>query len=63
VPITVTFRVIGTEEEGSATLAAAPVEDPAFSEALMKRTPPGHYMLFILNGSGVPSVAKIAQVR
>ena len=24
--------------------------------------PPGHYMLFILNGSGVPSVAKIVQV-
>jgi hypothetical protein len=27
------------------------------------RTPPGHYMLFILNGSGVPSVAKIVQIR
>ena len=25
-------------------------------------TPPGHYMLFILNGSGVPSVARIIQV-
>lgn len=25
-------------------------------------TPPGHYMLFILNGSGVPSVATIIQV-
>jgi hypothetical protein len=25
-------------------------------------TPPGHYMLFILNGSGVPSVAKIIQI-
>lgn len=25
--------------------------------------PPGHYMLFILNGSGVPSVAKIVQLR
>jgi hypothetical protein len=24
--------------------------------------PPGHYMLFILNGNGVPSVAKIIQV-
>ena len=24
--------------------------------------PPGHYLLFILNGSGVPSVAKIVQV-
>jgi hypothetical protein len=28
-----------------------------------KHTPPGHYMLFILNGSGVPSVAKIVQVK
>ena len=27
------------------------------------RTPPGHYMLFILDASGVPSVAKIVQVR
>jgi hypothetical protein len=26
------------------------------------RVPPGHYMLFILNGDGVPSVAKIVQV-
>jgi hypothetical protein len=25
--------------------------------------PPGHYMLFILNGSGVPSVAKIVRVQ
>ncbi len=28
-----------------------------------KRTPPGHYMLFILNGAGVPSVAKIVQIK
>ena len=27
-----------------------------------KRTPPGHYMLFILNGAGVPSVARIIQI-
>ncbi len=26
------------------------------------RTPPGHYMLFILNGSGVPSVARIVRI-
>ena len=26
------------------------------------RTPPGHYMLFILDGNGVPSVAKIVRV-
>ena len=27
------------------------------------RAPPGHYMLFILNGSDVPSVAKIIRIR
>lgn len=26
------------------------------------KTPPGHYMLFILNGKGVPSVARIVKV-
>ena len=26
------------------------------------RLPPGHYMLFILNGAGVPSVATIVRV-
>jgi hypothetical protein len=25
--------------------------------------PPGHYMLFVLNGNGVPSVAKIVQIN
>jgi hypothetical protein len=25
-------------------------------------TPPGHYMMFILNGNGVPSIAKIVQI-
>jgi galactose oxidase len=28
-----------------------------------KQTPPGHYMLFILNGTDVPSKAKIIRVR
>ncbi len=28
-----------------------------------RRTPPGHYMLFVLNGAGVPSVAKIIQIK
>jgi hypothetical protein len=26
------------------------------------RTPPGHYMLFILNDAGVPSVARIIRI-
>ena len=25
-------------------------------------TPPGHYLLFILNSAGVPSVAKIVRI-
>ena len=28
-----------------------------------RETPPGHYMLFILNAAGVPSVAKIIQIK
>jgi hypothetical protein len=27
------------------------------------QAPPGHYMLFILNAQGVPSVAKIIQLQ
>ena len=27
------------------------------------RTPPGHYMLFIVDGNGVPLVARIVRVR
>ena len=27
------------------------------------RTPPGHYLLFLVNASGVPSVGKIVQVK
>jgi hypothetical protein len=30
--------------------------------ASRNRTPPGHYLLFVLNGDGVPSVGKIVQV-
>jgi galactose oxidase len=40
-------------------------EEGALSIALPgnpNRTPPGHYLLFILNGSGVPSVGRIIQV-
>jgi len=31
--------------------------------ASRNRTPPGHYMLFILNTNGVPSVASIVQLQ
>jgi hypothetical protein len=27
------------------------------------RAPPGHYMLFIVNGSGTPSLAKVVQIN
>jgi len=36
VPITVGYRVLGTEEEGSTTVPAAPAEDPAFSDVLIE---------------------------
>ena len=48
------------------------ISRPAFSQATgglnvtapssLNTTPPGYYMLFILNSSGVPSVAKIVQI-
>jgi hypothetical protein len=47
VPITVTYRVVGTEEEGSATLPAAPAEDPAFSEALVETRRRGTLEIFL----------------
>lgn len=47
VPITVTYRVIGTEEEGSATLTAAPAEDPAFSEALIETRQRGTVEIYL----------------
>jgi hypothetical protein len=27
------------------------------------RVPPGHYMEFIINGTGVPSIARIVQIK
>ncbi len=47
VPITVTYRVVGTEEEGSASLAAAPAEDPAFSEAMVETRRRGTLEIFL----------------
>src|SRR5205814_8673957 len=42
-----------TRETGSLTVSAP---------ASRNRTPPGYYMLFILDGSGVPSVARILRM-
>jgi hypothetical protein len=46
-------RLSFTREAGALTIAAP---------ANRNRTPPGHYMLFLLDGNGVPSVAKIVRV-
>jgi hypothetical protein len=45
-----------TFQAGSGTLT---VHAPANGNL----TPPGHYMLFILDGNGVPSVAKILRIQ
>ena len=41
---------------GGGSLTVSGPSDP-------NRTPPGHYMLFVVNGSGVPSVAKIVKIN
>jgi hypothetical protein len=46
-PITVTYRVVGTEEEGSASLTAAPAEDPAFSEAMIETRERGTVEIYL----------------
>ena len=38
-------------------------DPPRISTTLTDATPPGPYMLFLLNGNGVPSVAKIMLVN
>jgi galactose oxidase len=45
-PLTVTYRVDGTEEEGTADLAAAPDMDPAFSEQVIEVRTKGAVQLF-----------------
>jgi hypothetical protein len=44
-----------TFTQGAGTLNVTAPSDPNLA-------PPGHYMLFILNGQGVPSVARIVQI-
>ena len=46
VPVSVTYRVVGTEEEGTVTIAAAPADDPAFSESLIETRQRGTVELF-----------------
>ena len=48
------FQWLSFTRDGEALTIAGPTSP--------NQTPPGHYMLFILNGNGVPSVAKIVRI-
>jgi hypothetical protein len=47
VPVSVTYRVLGSEEDGAANLSGAPAEDPAFSEQLIETRTRGAVQLFL----------------
>ncbi|MGH7525406.1 MAG: galactose oxidase-like domain-containing protein [Gemmatimonadales bacterium] len=49
------FQTLGFTADASGLTVTAPTN--------RKRTPPGHYLLFILNGSEVPSIARIVRVK
>jgi galactose oxidase len=55
VPISVTYRVGGTSEEGTVEVPAAPPDDPAVSEQLMKARTNGTVQIFL---DGKPLVAR-----
>jgi galactose oxidase len=55
VPITVTFRVAGGNEEGVVEVPAAPPIDPAVSEAFLETRNPGTVQIFL---NGKPLVAR-----
>lgn len=52
VPITVTYRVAGSSEEGTAKVPAAPSEDPAVSEQSIETRTTGTVQIF-LNGTAL----------
>jgi hypothetical protein len=54
VPITITYRVLESAEEGEASLAAAPPADPAFSERLIETRTRGSVQIF-LDGKPIAS--------
>jgi len=54
VPIGVTYRVLGSEEDGAATLSAAPSLDPAVSELMIETRTRGAVQLF-LDGKPIAS--------
>jgi hypothetical protein len=49
------YRTLPFTRSGTTLSVSAPTDK--------NRTPPGHYMLFLVNGSGVPSVAKIVRIK
>ncbi len=55
VPITVTYRVSGSEEEGTAKVDAAPAEDPAVSEQMFETRAGGNVQIFL---DGKPLVTR-----
>jgi galactose oxidase len=55
VPVSVTYRVAGSGEEGTADVAAAPLEDPAVSELIIETRTKGTVQIFL---DGEPVVAR-----
>jgi hypothetical protein len=55
VPVSVTYRVVGTAEEGTADLEAAPELDPAMSQVMIETRTRGAVQLFF---QGKPVVAR-----
>ncbi len=55
VPITVTYRVAGGGEEGTADVPAAPLEDPAVSDQMIETRTRGTVQIFL---AGKPLVAR-----
>ncbi|MGH7500074.1 MAG: galactose oxidase early set domain-containing protein, partial [Gemmatimonadales bacterium] len=49
------YRTLAFTLSGTTLTVTAPTKK--------NRTPPGHYMLFLVNGSGVPSVAKVVRIK
>ncbi|HEY8257097.1 MAG TPA: galactose oxidase early set domain-containing protein [Gemmatimonadales bacterium] len=47
VPVSITYRVLDSEEEGVASLSAAPPADPAFSERLIETRTRGAVQIFL----------------
>jgi hypothetical protein len=54
VPVSITYRVLESAEEGEASLAAAPPADPAFSERLIETRTRGSVQMF-LDGKPIAS--------